>query len=267
MVLSTNRDDVLAALKQGVESLQESEAWTQYLRMSARFRQYSFQNTMLIALQRPDATRVAGFRSWQALGRNVMKGEKGIRILAPSTRKDDEDNTILTGFRVVSVFDLAQTEGEDLAEMPMALLAGEDCAGHYDALRNVATTWRWGVEEVEDLDGANGSCTHSQRLIRIVADRSPEQRVKTLIHELAHADLHGPDVTMPTGAKEVEAESVAFVVCSALGIDSDSYSFPYIASWASEAGADADVMLRNSATRIKRAANAIIDAMNVTEAT
>jgi antirestriction protein ArdC len=261
-VLTTDKNDVLEALSQGVAALQDSESWIEYLKMSTRFRQYSFQNTMLIALQNPEATRVAGFRAWQKLGRNVRKGEKGIRILAPSTRKDDDENTVVTGFRVVSVFDISQTDGDELPEMPISLLDGDDDAGLYDRLAAVVTEWDWRLEDVDDLGGVNGSCSHSIRTIKVMRDRTAIQRIKTLAHELGHARLHGPGDETPAAIREVEAESVAFTVCTALGISSDGYSFPYIASWASSSGDDATAIIARSAARIKETSNLIINIVN-----
>ena len=224
-----NTDDVLKQLETGVKELSSSDAWRKYLDMQARFHSYSFGNCLLIALQCPDATRVAGYGAWQKMGRQVRKGEKSLRILAPMTfqRKvelDDgsEEVSHAIRFRDVGVFDVSQTEGDPLPEVPVARLEGEAPEGVYERLVNFAGSIGFRVEDA-DLAETNGDCTPSLRRIRVAIERSPVQRVKTLAHEIGHALLHSEEVSMPRGLKELEAESVAYIVCANVGVDSSDY--------------------------------------------
>lgn len=265
MADSTRREEVLDRLTAGIASLTTSEAWQEWLDVQSRFHRYSFNNTILIHLQRPDATRVAGFRTWKSLGRSVRKGEKGIVILAPIVRRvrvesEDEDDKVVAGtptaFRTVHVFDIAQTDGDSLPEV-CHLLDGEEPSGIYSSLVEVAQSIGYTVEE-DYLSGArNGDCNFEQHRIRVEVRNSDVQQVKTLAHELAHAILHdGFD-----GGREVaelEAESVAYIVCDQLALDSGSYSFGYVATWAG-GGQEAVKAIGASGQRIVSAARQILD--------
>jgi antirestriction protein ArdC len=258
----TDRIDTLhAELETGVAALIDSEAWQAWLATAAKFRAYSFNNQMLIALQCPNATHVAGFRKWQELGRQVRKGSKSIGILAPSTRKvkDDvtgEESRRVIGFRVVSVFDISQTDGEELPDEPRpVLLQGEAPAGLWDALAGMVTANGYALER-GDTGTANGYTRPTTSTIRVSDTLSDAAAVKTLIHECAHMLLHADtdyDYLAHRGVSEVEAESVAFIVGSVHGIDTGAYSMPYVAGW----GKDAAVV-KATAANVTRTARAIL---------
>jgi len=256
----TKHPELIEKLEEGIKNLTTSEEWQHYLASQARFSKYSFGNAMLIAWQRPTATQVAGFRAWQKMGRQVRKGEKAIWILAPmvykvTDPKDGEERVVIRGFKSVPVFDVAQTDGDDLPTV-CNRLQGDDPDGLFDTLVSVAESIGYRVE-VTILDaGINGDCTYSERRIRVETRNTPAQRVKTLAHELAHALLH-EDRTMPRALAELEAESVAYIVCQALGIDSGDYSFGYVATWAG-GGEAATAAIKASCGRIQTTAAKIL---------
>jgi antirestriction protein ArdC len=264
-------DETLEVLEAGIRDLTSSDRWTAWLESAAKFHHYSFGNQMLIALQRPDASRVAGFKAWQSMSRQVRKGEHGIRILAPMVlaKKDDEGNA--TGesfmrFRSVAVFDIAQTDGDELPEIAFNL-TGDGPDGAWSALERFADSIGFTVT-VEPTGEANGWCKHSEMAITVKDTNEPAMQVKTLAHEIGHALMHEP-TTFDLGEnaralKELEAESVAFVVCRALGLDTGDYSFGYVAGWA-HGGDEAAKALKACAGRIHDAAKTILDA--VTEST
>jgi antirestriction protein ArdC len=265
-------EEVLDRLHTGIADLTSSEAWIAWLHAARKFHRYSFSNQLLIALQRPDATQVGGYRKWQQFGRQVRKGEKGITIIAPCAHKvrrttvddrQDETDIRVTGFTCTQVFDIAQTDGDLLPEICTQLL-GDDPAGAFHRLEVVARALDFTVD-VAPLDGSlNGDCNHGNRRIRVNAEVSPMQRVKTLSHELAHAWLHGPDrmpADMTRGLKELEAESVAYIVCQEVGIDSSQYTFGYVAGWAGDGASNA---ISTSAQRIVQAARIILDLLEPT---
>jgi hypothetical protein len=261
------RTELLATLADGVARLTDSEAWRAWLDVQRRFHRYSFGNALLIAMQRPDASQVAGFHAWRRMGRYVQAGEKGIAILAPIVPRfriaDEEtgDETIVVGsprrFRVAHVFDVSQTAGRELPTAPVTKLQGDAPAELYDRLRAVAASLGFTVEEDYLPDEVNGTCSHRDRLITVEVRNDPLMQVKTLAHELAHAILHG-ETTLPRERRELEAESVAYIVCADLGIDSAAYSFGYLASW-SAGGDDAHRAITDSAGRIQKAARVILD--------
>jgi hypothetical protein len=227
------------------------------LKTAAKFHKYSFNNQLLIMVQKPDATHVAGFNRWKSLNRLVRKGEKGIAILAPVIYKKDkvevgtsdlavevaaapngEDrpktDRLLRAFKVVHVFDISQTEGEDLEldAVKPELLDGEVPEGLWDSLVALATEAGYTVVRKE-RGSANGYCDFLAKEIGVEPTLPELQAVKTLIHELAHALLHGGDVQPSRDVAEIEVESVAFIVLDVLNLSSDSYSFPYVARWSS----------------------------------
>jgi hypothetical protein len=268
---TTKTDELLQRLTEGVEKLTSSDEWVRYLDVQRRFHRYSFGNVLLIALQCPDATRVAGFRRWLELGRHVQRGQKGIAILAPvvsrlkvEDKATGEEHTIVSApraFRVVHVFDVLQTEGDDLPEIPCHRLEGEGIA--YDELTLYAEGLGFRVEVGELPGETNGLCDHQTKTITVREGLAPAQQTKTLTHEIAHAMLHGLDFEAPRAQKELEAESVAYIVMSTLKIDSAAYSFGYLASW----GADPEA-IRRSGHRIQQASHSILDGLGVdTEAT
>lgn len=271
---TTDKTNILERLAEGITQLTNSERWQEWLTMQSRFHSYSFNNTLLILGQKPNATRVAGFNAWRKLDRFVRKGEKGIRILAPMVYKSDagadvtasnESTKVIRGFKAVPVFDVSQTDGADLLEV-CTRLDGEDDAGLFERLRTVAVSIGFTVEDGTDLGGANGMCTHDDHRIWVLASNSPVQRVKTLAHELGHAILHAPGDARPDSRAliELEAESVAFVVCTAAGITSDDYSFGYVATW-SGGGDEAISAIKASGGRIQQAADQILRTLDNSE--
>lgn len=254
--------DLLAKLEAGVEEVRTSEGWANWLKFQAALYNYSWNNCMLIALQCPGASVVMGYRSWQALGRQVRKGEKGIRILAPCFRKveaeDGSEEKKLVFFRTVSVFDKSQTEGEDIPAPCQPLEGGDEEL--FNRLRTYSESRNVEVR-VEAVPGsANGYYDCVGKFVVVDEANSPAQQTKTLAHEIAHSLLHS-DLSRDEQSRddrELEAESVAFVVCAHFGLDSSDYSFGYVASWK---GDKAKEGLKKSAKRIADAAKKIINAL------
>ncbi len=246
-------------LLEGIEALTSSERWQGYLDCQSRFHHYSYRNAMLVHLQRPSASQVAGFRAWRKLGRSVRKGEKAIWILAPmlSHRDGDDDEAVVRGFKFVPVFDVTQTDGRALPSV-CDRLVGDDPDDVFPALRAVGESLGFHVVD-HDFDGSvNGDCSHLERRIRIELRNSPLQRVKTLAHELAHALLHAE--VEDRSVAELEAESVAYVVCQALGLETGGYSFGYVTSWAG--GGDSAISgIRSSCSRIQSASAEVLEAV------
>ena len=279
--------EITEKLEQGIKELFESEKYKTYLNTMSKFHNYSFNNTMLIAMQKPDATLVAGFKAWQKnFDRHVKKGEKGIRILAPAPYKIKEEQEKLdpiTGeiildkngmpiteeveikipaFRVVPVFDVSQTDGKELPDIGVNELSGsvEDYEDFMQALTEVSPV----SITYEDIDGdAKGYFHTTDHRIAIQEGMSQSQTVKTAIHEVAHAKLHDRERNQDIDAvldkdrntKEVEAESVAYTVCQHFGIDTSDYSFGYIAGWSS----DRDMKeLKSSLGTIRKTASELI---------
>jgi hypothetical protein len=268
-----NYDDLLASLSDGVAELATSEKWTQYLDIQSRFHTYSPNNVMLIMLQNPYATRVAGYRAWQALDHQVMAKEQALRIFAPMKYKRDdalegERASEIRGFKLVPVFDISQTEGPELADV-VNKLSGLAPEGVFATLTEFARNIGFRVELPETLEsGANGDTTHSLGRIRVVASNSEAQQVKTLAHEIGHALLHDPEVPvtkeLTRGLMELEAESTAYVICAALGMDAGDYSFGYVAGWAGGAP-EAVQGIKASTSRIQRATSAVLKTFEVEE--
>jgi len=266
----TTAAELLATLADGVADLTNSTAWRAWLDVQRRFHRYSWGNTLLIAAQRADATRVAGFHAWLRLGRHVRKGEHGIAILAPVVPRlrvvDSEsgDERWVAGrphaFRVAHVFDVSQTDGEELAPPPVTRLEGGDPKDWYTQLRDVAHSLEFTVEEDYLPDDVNGDCNHALRQIRIEVRNGQRQQVKTLAHELGHAILHADRAGLCREQAELEAESVAYVVCAGLGIDTSEYSFGHLAVWAG-GGEQARRAIAESAQRIQTAAHRVLDAV------
>lgn len=253
--------EITKQLEKGVKALFTSERYTEYLKTMSKFYNYSFNNTVLIALQRPEAILVAGYSAWQKnFHRQVKKGEKGIQIIAPSQRKekelvekfDPETNEPILGpdgqpetevvehvvsdFRVVRVFDISQTYGEPLPELAIPDLTGQvqNFPLFLQAVKDLSPVpIRFGETEGE----AKGYYSNKKKEIVVKEDMSESQTIKTLIHEIAHAKLHDREVLEQTGeekdqrTKEIEAESIAYTVCQYFGLDTSDYSFPYIAGW------------------------------------
>lgn len=259
--------EITEKLKHGLEELFDSENFKEYLDTMSKFYHYSFNNSLLISMQKPDATLIASYRSWQKnFNRNVNKGEKGIRILAPTPYKIKEEREVinplsglpmldekgdvqteevevsLTGFKVAYVFDVSQTSGEPLPEIGAEelLQSVDDYQMFMEALRDVAPV----PLEMQEVDGgAKGYFSPVGQKIVIQSGMSESQTVKTAVHEIAHSFLHDADHARLRGVdtagkkdrntKEVEAEAVAYTVCQHFGIDTSDYSFGYVAGWSS----------------------------------
>ena len=218
-------------LRDSLHTLITSEDWQQALAVAARFHDYSFANTRLIwsqALSRGfQPTRVAGYRTWQTLGRQVRHGEAGLQILAPLTRKvevedGEEEERRVVGFRVVHAFDQSQTDGEPLPEIGTKLVEG-DLPAQWGIVTNLITKtgFKLRVADVDRLGDVNGITDWRTREVVIRASLPGAQRFKTAVHELAHINLHQPNSQgRPNcrGIAEVEAESVAYMVCAAVGV-------------------------------------------------
>jgi antirestriction protein ArdC len=268
MTTTTDRSDLLATLSEGIAKLTTSHEWQRYLDCQSRFYRYSPNNVMLIAQQRHEATMIAGFNAWKKHGRFVRKGEKAIWILAPMVYKasDDEkseDNErVIRGFKLVPVFDIASTDGEELPTVCQRL-TGADPAGLFSRLAEVAHSIGLTVEDAELPGAVNGDCAHTLHRIRVEVSNSLAQRVKTLAHEIGHALLH--EKCDNRALAELEAESTASIVMSTLGVDSSEYSFGYCASWA-RGGKEAVAAIKNAGTRIQKAADQILTAIEAVTA-
>lgn len=255
--------EITERLEQGVKDIFTSEMYTTYLRTMAKFHNYSFNNTLLIAMQRPDATLVAGFNAWKnKFNRYVKKGEKGIQIIAPAPIKEVEEREkidkdtglavlnengepemerveyVVPRFRVTTIFDVSQTDGEPIPSLEVNELTAsvKDYALLTSAIEQVSPV----PMRFDEIEGdAKGYYSDADKEICIQVGMGESQTIKTMIHEVAHAMLHNSDSMKQRGeekdrlTKETEAESIAFTVCSVLGIDTSDYSFPYVASWAS----------------------------------
>jgi antirestriction protein ArdC len=255
----TDHAELLTQLMSGIAALTSSQSWTRHLDYQSRFHQYSFSNVVLIASQRPGATKVAGFRTWKRLDRSVRRGEKAIWVVAPMVAKRGEEGAIgeekvIRGFKHVPVFDISQTEGEDMPDI-CHRLTGDDPMAYYSRLVSGARSVGYGVESTRLPEGVNGDCAFALRRIRVEERNSPAQRVKSLIHEIAHALLHEGQLDRPLA--ELEAESTAYVVCRGLGMETDAYSFGYVATWAG-GGAEAIAGIRSSCAAIQRTASFIL---------
>lgn len=249
--MSNNMDKIKAAIESisnGLASIESSDDWIRYLKFCSNFYNYSYNNIILIMMQRPNASYVAGYTAWRKMNRYVRKGEKGIGILCPCIRKvetfaepDDtkvyndmeaekEVKKVISGFKVGYVFDLSQTEGDD-SMLPVLVtgLAGdsEQEQAIYEALLKYVSN-QYQVEEVAGIS-AKGSYNIETQVITVRSDLQYQQKIKSLLHEFSHAidfSLH-PDMTIARNKRELIAESCAFVVCLRLGIDTSSYSFSY----------------------------------------
>lgn len=233
---------VHAELLAAVQQIITGDDWQRMLQMASRFHNYSPANCILILAQRPNATRVAGYKTWQSLGRQVAKGERPIRIMAPSTRRreqtdqdgDDTPRVVVVGWRMVSVFDISQTTGEDLSDVGPELLTESAPAPLWDSLAGQVAAAGFTLER-GDCGPANGWTDHKTKRVRVRDDVSDGQACKTLAHELAHVLLHVDSEHYRTcrGVAEVEAESVAYLVCETAGLATGCYTFPYVAGWSS----------------------------------
>lgn len=259
MAEKTRTEEILEKLDQGLTEPFNSETYKNYLKTMSKFHNYSFNNTLLIAMQRPDASLVAGYTDWQRkFHRQVQQGEKGIYIIAPSPYKKEVEKEIqnpttgkteikkvevtIPAYKAVSVFDVSQTEGEEIPTLVVNELIGE--VENWERIKGVLTELSPVPVSYEKLtDGSKGYYSLTDKKIVIKEGMEQRQELKTLIHEVAHALLHDKDGSLVEGVeksknmdsrtREVQAESVAYSVCQHLGIDTSEYSFGYIAGWSS----------------------------------
>ena len=283
--------EITDRLEQGITELFNSERFKEYLQVMSKFHNYSFNNTLLIAMQKPDASHIVGFSAWKnTFKRNVMKGQKGIKILAPSpytvkkeiekidplTQKPvigkdgkpvtEEKEITIPAIKVVSVFDVSQTEGKELPNIAVDTLTGnvELYEDFFKALKETSPV-PIAFEKIEG--GAHGYYHLEDKRIAIDEGMSELQTIKTAIHEIAHAKLHDIDLTSPMDGqnrvdrrtREVEAESVAYTVCQHYGLDTSDYSFGYVAGWSS--GREL-AELKSSLETIRSAAAEIINSID-----
>lgn len=275
-------------LENGVKAIFESEDYARYLETMSKFHHYSFGNCMLIFFQCPEASAVAGYTTWKKLGRTVKKGEKGIQILAPCPQKIlmeqnklDEQGHVIMGadgqpekesvyvkrqrFKIAYVFDLSQTEGKKLPTLGVDELTGdvEDFDSFFHAVEILSPV----PIHFREPEASKGCYNHLEQCIYINEGMSQVQTLKTLIHETAHAKQHAlpvengvikgrPEKDGPT--REVEAESIAYVVCQHFGIDTSDYSFAYVTSWSRDKKLPE---LKASLECISDTASEIIDAL------
>jgi len=284
--------EITDRLEQGITELFDSERYKEYLRVMSKFHNYSFNNTLLIAMQKPDASLIAGFSAWKNnFGRNVMKGQKGIKILAPSPFKikkemekidpqtgkafigkdgkpvTEEKEITIPAFKVVSVFDVSQTEGREIPNIAVNMLTGD--VEHYKdvfAALEKTSPVPVGFEKIEG--GAHGYYHLEDKRIALDEGMSELQTLKTLIHEIAHAKLHDIDLNAPLEdlenrpdrrTREVQAESIAYTVCQHYGLDTSDYSFGYVAGWS--AGREL-AELKSSLETIRSTAAEIINSID-----
>lgn len=279
--------EITDKLEQGIKNLFESDKYMNYLKVMSRFPSYSFNNSLLIAMQKPDATYIAGYKSWEKnFGRHVQKGQKGIRILAPSPYKIKKDvekldpNTqqpvigrdgkplkerveiTIPAYKVITVFDISQTEGRELPEIASDLKNDVDEYNSFmEALKEASPV---PIEARPFNGGTHGYYHLEDKMIVIKEGMSQQQTLKTCIHEIAHAILHDKDTgkekdNLPDRrTKEVEAESVAYTVCQHFGIDSSEYSFGYIAGWSGGKNLEE---LKSSMNTIRATASDIINSV------
>ena len=286
--------EITDRLEQGITELFDSERYREYLRVMSKFHNYSFNNTLLIAMQKPDASLVAGFSAWKNnFGRNVIKGQKGIKIIAPSPYKvkqemkkidphtqqpiigkdgkpvTEEKEITIPAYTVVSVFDVSQTEGRELPDIAVNELTG-DVERYRDFFAALEKTSPVPIG-FEQIPGSSHGYYHLEdKRIAIDEGMSEIQTLKTAIHEIAHAKLHDIDLNAPENeqqpridrrTREVEAESVAYTVCQHYGLDTSDYSFGYVAGWSS--GRELSE-LKSSLETIRSAAAEIINSIDET---
>ena len=284
--------EITDRLEQGIAELFDSERYKEYLKVMSKFHNYSFRNTVLIAMQKPDASLVAGFSAWKNnFERNVMKGQKGIKIIAPAPYKikqemqkidphtqkpiigkdgkpvTEEKEVTIPAYKVVSVFDVSQTEGKELPDIAVDELTGDvDRYKDFFAALEKTSPVPIAFENIEG--GSHGYYHLEDKRIAINEGMSELQTLKTAIHEIAHAKLHDIDLNAPKDeqqphidrrTREVEAESVAYTVCQHYGLDTSDYSFGYVAGWSS--GRELSE-LKSSLETIRSAAAEIINSID-----
>ena len=308
-------DALHAKLTESVSTLVSGDDWRRALEFSARFRSRSFNNTMLIYLQHYEAFRagrvpsatptyVAGFKQWQTLGRQVMKGQSGYGILAPVTARfasrtpnsaeswrrlgrgersqpGETTRTKLVGLRPAYVWDVTQTDGEPIPEQPApTLLSGQAPLGLWEGLAAEVEAHGFALKQVPDADtigGANGITDFTTHEVCVRSDMDEAAQVKTLAHELGHVMLHSPeartgddtatrDAALHRGIAEVEAESVALMIGAVHGLDTSAYTIPYVSSWASSIpGSDPVEVIQSTAERVRTTAVRVLGQLDTAQ--
>lgn len=262
MAENANRvKEITDKLEEGIRAMFDSEAFKKYLKTLSKFHHYSVSNTILIAMQRPDATLVAGYSAWKNnFGRQVKKGEQGIKIIAPAPFKKQVEvdgeiqEVVIPTFKVVNVFDVSQTEGRELPSIGVNELTG-DVSQYEDFFKALEQTCPVPIEFEQIRGSAKGYFDPDAQRIAVQESMSQVQTVKTLIHEMAHQKLHSGEEELTRNVKEVEAEAVAYTVSQHFGIDTSDYSFAYIAGWSKEKTTEE---LKASLDRIRNTADELI---------
>jgi len=233
--------DLGEQLKTQVAAVQDSDAFKRYLAAQAVFHRYSARNVFLILFQRPEATRVAGYTTWQKLGRQVRRGATGITIFAPAPFKQTTTDTttgdvteeLIPRFKTATVFDISMTDGEPLSTIKLGEIVGSAPEGAYVVLVDFAASIGYNLVPHSEGDDAEGRCNYEERTISVRAGTA-ERMLHILIHELAHALTAAIRQAHDRTARETIAEGVAFVACTAIGLDAGGYAFPYIAGYAGQ---------------------------------
>lgn len=259
---------LLDRLEAAVGAIHDSDSFRRYLDAQARFHCYSPNNVALILAQCPDATQIAGYRTWQALGRQVRRGESAIKIIVPMPIRQreaegpdqdqlrDGEGSVRLRFGVGNVFDVSQTDGEALPDVAVPMLEGDDGGILYDDLARMAHEDDIRIDRTDQLPSPTAMGLYHPPTRRIVVREAAQlQMTKTLAHELAHHFTGMPE-TYDARREEHEtiAEAVAYVVLAHFGLDSGERSFPYIATWARDT-----TVLRGALGTIQRVAGTIID--------
>lgn len=263
-----------AQLTAKIEEFTTSTEWMRFLAFARAFHAYSLNNVVLILAQLPGASRVAGFRRWQELGRQVRKGEKALKIFGYSTKRvvetdentGEETETTLVRFPILSVFDISQTdlmEGTEDYSSPVRRLTGTDDLGIVAMVEDYLTRSGWTFSR-EDIDGpALGYTDSKARRVVVRPDLAPAQAAKTSLHEAAHVVLHAEEdhaeYVAHRGVKETEAESVAYVLAGMLGLDTSAYTVGYVADWAN---ADMET-IKATASNVLRAVHALAEGLGL----
>lgn len=275
--------ELIDKLEKGIKETLNSEHYREFLKFHSQFHTYSINNSLLIFLQKPDASMVAGYKAWEKFERHVMKGEKGISILAPNPYKFKKEMDVLdpktqkpvidsaTGktktalvevqgmkFRKVSVFDVKQTDGKELPSICKELQGNSiESEKIIKAIKQISD---YPIKEEVITSGAKGYFNRLEGVIAYNKGMSMDQTAKTLVHETAHSKIHNTEAAslMDRATKEVQAESIAFIVSHHFGLDTKQYSFDYLANWSS--GKELKE-LKESLNIIQKTANNIIEKM------
>lgn len=278
-IKSSNEDKVKELsekLEDRIKNLFESDKYKTFLKVMSKFHNYSFRNSILIMMQKPEATYVAGFNKWNTFKRKVNKGEKGIKIFAPSPvkkkveqyKKDEKGNfvyengkkvieeveQIIPKYKITHVFDISQTNGEPLPSLTEELKGNVEDFNNFKKALEKSTNFNISYGSIKGE--AKGYCTPALKRIMVKKNMSEVQTIKTLLHEIAHAELHTSKDGKSRAVKEVEAESIAFIVSNYYGIDTSDYSFGYLAGWSSDKELGE---LKESLDTIQKTAASLID--------